>query len=70
MSQEAYKTVLYRQNDGSWVAEIPAIPSCNARMSSREASLAELTKVFALIAEEFQEKGQPSPADTAEMINA
>jgi predicted RNase H-like HicB family nuclease len=70
MTQEDYKTVLYRQNDGSWVAEIPAIPGCYALRSSRDAALAELAKVFALIAEEFREKGQPVPADTTEIINA
>jgi len=26
MKLEDYKTILYRQEDGSWVAEIPAIP--------------------------------------------
>ncbi|MGB7845074.1 MAG: type II toxin-antitoxin system HicB family antitoxin [Candidatus Acidiferrum sp.] len=70
MTHEDYKTVLYRQEDGSWVAEIPAIPGCYALMTSREAALAELAKVFALIAEEFREKGQHLPADTTEIINA
>jgi predicted RNase H-like HicB family nuclease len=51
MTHEDYKTVLYRQDDGSWVAEIPAIPGCYALMTSRDAALAELAKVFALIAE-------------------
>jgi len=36
----------------AWVAEIPAIPGCHAFMSTREAALAELTKVFAMIADE------------------
>ena len=70
MTHEDYKTVLYRQDDGSWVAEIPAIPGCYALMTSRDAALAELAKVFALIAEEFRQKGQPLPADTTEIINA
>jgi predicted RNase H-like HicB family nuclease len=70
MTHEDYKTVLYRQDDGSWVAEIPAIPGCYALMASREEALAELAKVFALIAEEFRQKGQSLPADTTEIINA
>jgi predicted RNase H-like HicB family nuclease len=70
MTHADYKTVLYRQDDGAWVAEIPAIPGCYALMSSREAALAELAKVFALIAEEYRQKGQPLPADTTEIINA
>lgn len=70
MTHEDYKTVLYRQEDGSWVAEIPAISGCYALMDSREDALKELAKVFALIAEEYQQKGQPLPADTTEIINA
>jgi predicted RNase H-like HicB family nuclease len=46
MTHEDYKTVLYRQDEGSWVAEIPAIPGCYALMTSREAALAELANVF------------------------
>jgi predicted RNase H-like HicB family nuclease len=65
-----YKTILYRQEDGSWVAEIPAIPGCYALMDTREAALAELTRVFAMIAEEYREKGLKLPADTTEIVNA
>ncbi len=70
MTHEDYKTVIYRQDDGSWVAEIPAIPGCYALMTSRDEALAELAKVFALIAEEYRQKGQRLPADTTEIINA
>jgi predicted RNase H-like HicB family nuclease len=44
-----YKVVLYRQDDGSWVAEIPAVGGCYALMDTREAALAELQHVFTLI---------------------
>jgi predicted RNase H-like HicB family nuclease len=70
MNHENYKTVLYRQDDGSWVADIPAIPGCYALMATRDAALAELAKVFAFIAEEYRSKGQALPADTTEIINA
>jgi len=52
VSLSDYKTVLYRQEDGAWVAEIPAISGCYALMPTREEALAELTPVFAMIAEE------------------
>ena len=65
-----YKTVLYRQQDGSWVAEIPAISGCYALMDTREAALAELSKVFAMLAEEYREKGLTLPRDTTEIVNA
>ena len=69
MTLHDYKTVLYRQEDGSWVAEVPAIPGCYALMTTRESALAELSKVFEMLAEEYQEKGIPLPADTTEIVH-
>jgi len=70
MKLENYKTIIYRQEEGSWVAEIPSIPGCYALMNSREAALAELTEVFNMIADEYREKGLSLPADTTEIVNA
>lgn len=70
MKLEDYKTVLYRQQDGSWVAEIPAIPGCYALMDTRETALAELSNVFGMIVEEYREKGLSLPSDTTEIVNA
>jgi predicted RNase H-like HicB family nuclease len=70
MKLEDYKTILYRQVDGSWVAEIPAIAGCYALMDTREAALAELNDVFAMIAQEYREKGLKLPADSTEIVNA
>ena len=70
MRFEDYKTVLYRQEDGSWVAEIPALGGCYALMPTREAALMELANVFHMIEEEYSEKGIPLPADTTEIVHA
>ena len=70
MSLDDYKTVLYRQEDGSWIAEVPAISGCYALMQTREEALSELAHVFEMIASEYQEKGQPLPDDTTEIVNA
>ena len=70
MKLEGYKTVLDRQQDGSWVAEIPAIAGCYSLMDTREAALAELSNVFAMIQEEYREKGLALPSDTTEIANA
>ena len=64
-----YKTVLYRQEDGSWVAEVPAVSGCYALMPTREEALSELVHVFELIVEEYRENGQPLPDDTTEIVN-
>jgi predicted RNase H-like HicB family nuclease len=70
MGIDNYKTILYRQENGRWVAEIPSIPGCCALMETREAALAELTEVFEMIAEEYREKGKSLPTDTTEIVNA
>ncbi len=70
MNLEDYKTVLYRQPDGAWVAEIPAIPGCYALMPSREEALAELAAVFQMISDEYRAKGAALPADTTEIVHA
>ena len=57
MGLENYKIVLYRQEDGSWVAEIPAISGCYSLMPTREQALEELNGVFQMISEEYREKG-------------
>lgn len=69
-SLDAYKIVLYRQDDESWVAEVPAISGCYALMPTREEALQELSHVFAMIAEEYQERGASLPEDTTEIVNA
>lgn len=70
MKFEDYKIILYRQEDGSWVAEIPALPACYALMKTREEALAELPNVFSMIEEEYREKGRSLPDDSTEIVNA
>lgn len=70
MRFEDYKIILYRQDDGAWVAEILSLPSCYALMKTREATLAELPNVFSMIEDEYREKGQQLPADSAKIVNA
>lgn len=63
------QNLLYSQ-DGSWVAEIPAISGCYALMPTREEALAELAKVFEMIAQEYREKDAALPSDTTEIVHA
>ena len=65
-----YKVVVYRQLDGAWVAEVPAIGGCYALMDTREAALTELARVFQLILEEHAERGQTLPKDTTQIVHA
>ena len=70
MDVQDYKIVLYRQPDGAWVAEIPAVAGCYALMPTREEALHELADVFQMIADEYKDKGISLPADTTEIVHA
>jgi predicted RNase H-like HicB family nuclease len=70
MTFDNYKIVLYKQEDGSWVAEIPAISGCYALMPTREEALEELQNVFDMLSEEYKEKGLALPADSTEIMHA
>ena len=70
MTLDDYRKVLYQQEDGAWVAEVPSISGCYALMPTREEALNELRDVFQMIAEEYREKGLPLPADTTEFVHA
>jgi predicted RNase H-like HicB family nuclease len=70
MDFDDYKVVLYRNKPDGWVAEIPAIPGCHALMPTPEEALAELSGVFRLISDEHQDRNEPLPADTTEILHA
>jgi predicted RNase H-like HicB family nuclease len=61
MHLDDYKVVLYRNQPDGWVAEIPSIPGCYALMPSREEALAELERVFDMVATEYRDNGRALP---------
>jgi len=70
MSLDDYKVVLYRNQPDGWVAEVPSISGCYALMPTRNEALAELERVFEMIAAEYTGRGHPLPSDTTEIIHA
>jgi len=70
MRFEDYKIILYRQENGSWVAEIPSLPACYALMKTREEALAELQNVFSMIEDEYRANAQRLPANSTEIVKA
>ena len=69
MQFEDYKIVLYRQQDNTWVAEIPAIKGCYAVMGEFSDALRELKRVFGIIEEEYRAKGLTLPNDTTKIMH-
>jgi predicted RNase H-like HicB family nuclease len=67
-SLDDYKIILYPQEAGGWVAEVPAIAGCYALMETREEALRELERVFEMIRDEYMSAGRPLPADRTELL--
>lgn len=58
-----YKIVIRRDDNETFVAYVPAIDGRHAWGASAAEALAELTNVFDMIREEYEEEGRPLPPD-------
>jgi len=58
-----YTVILRPEDNGTFVAYIPAIPGCHAWGQTPEEAQAELINVFGMIQEEYEEEGGMLPAD-------
>jgi predicted RNase H-like HicB family nuclease len=58
-----YQMVCRRDDNGSYVADVPAIAGCHAHGRTPEEAQSELQHVFDMIAEEFAEAGKTLPND-------
>ncbi len=59
----SYTVVIKPDDNGTFVAYVPAIPGCHAVGRSSAEAQSALADVFAMIAEEYQEEGRQLPSD-------
>ncbi|NJM49397.1 MAG: type II toxin-antitoxin system HicB family antitoxin [Alkalinema sp. RU_4_3] len=64
-----YTIVVRPDDNGTFVAYVPAIKSCHALGSTAEEARSELQNVFDMIAEEYAESGQIMPQDVELMVS-
>jgi predicted RNase H-like HicB family nuclease len=57
----SYTVVIRPDDNGTYVAYVPAIPGCHAMGKTPEEAKAELADVFDMIVEEYADKGRPLP---------
>ena len=62
-SLKNYTIVLRPDDNGMFVAYVPAIASCHAWGQTIEQAEAELVHVFEMIRDEYQEAGKELPKD-------
>jgi predicted RNase H-like HicB family nuclease len=57
------QVIVFRGEDGYWVAEVPSLPGCISQGRSKEEAVANATDAAELWIEVAEELGQPIPTD-------
>lgn len=57
------QVVIYRGEDGMWVAECPSLPGCVSQGSDREEAVANIKEAIDAYVDALQDDGMPVPED-------
>jgi predicted RNase H-like HicB family nuclease len=57
------QAILYRDEDGVWIAEVPSLPGCVSQGSTREEAITNVTEAAELWIETVKAMGKPIPSD-------
>ena len=58
------QVVLYRGEDGFWVAEVPSLPGCISQGETRESALANIRDAIRGYVEALEADNLPVPSET------
>lgn len=53
--------LLYTDEDGAWIAEVPSLPGCGSDGDTREEALERVKEAIQVYIEALQEDGLPIP---------
>ena len=59
-----YTVLLEPEEDGGFVASVPALPGCISQGDTREDALANIQEAIALYVEDCREAGDPVPTES------
>jgi predicted RNase H-like HicB family nuclease len=62
------KVLLYPGEDGYFVVEVPSLPGCISQGKTREEALANIEEAIALYIEVLEDRNEPIPHDTVEVV--
>jgi predicted RNase H-like HicB family nuclease len=62
------KVLLSHGEDGYFVVEVPSLPGCISQGKTREEALANIEEAISLYIEVLQDRGEPVPKDTVEVV--
>ncbi len=59
------QVILYQDEDGVWIAEVPSLPGCGSDGGTREEALTNVRDAIELWIEDAKAHGEPIPEDYA-----
>jgi antitoxin HicB len=62
-----YKVVISRDDEGNWLASLPALPGCHTWAESREAALENAREAIEGYIESLAATGEPVPEDDTDV---
>ena len=62
------QTLIYRGEDGYWVAECPSLPGCISQGRTREEAIRNIREAIALYIEVLEEDHLPVPVESFDAI--
>lgn len=63
-----YQVKITQDEDGVYVAEVPALPGCVSDGDTREEAIANVREAIALHVESLEAHGRPVPASTEDAV--
>jgi len=63
------KVLLYRDEDGYFIVEVPSLQGCISQGETREEALINIQEAISLHIEVLQERGQVIPNDNIEVVS-
>lgn len=62
------KVLLFQDEDGYFIVEVPSLPGCISQGETREQALENIKEAIDLHIEVLQDRGEPVPEDRIEVI--
>ena len=63
-----YRVLIEPDEDGVFVAEVPALPGCISEGSTRAEAIANIKEAIAVYLESLQKHGEPVPPPVSEEV--
>ena len=62
------QSLIYRGEDGYWIAECPSLPGCISQGQTREEAIENIREAIALYIEALEEDNLPVPPETFDAL--